>query len=200
MSPALQILYQLSHCCSHMFWETNSLRRTMQIVECSLLHWRGQGRASLSQGLWPTSVKTLYTLRVVLKPTSPNSLNLAWKMSKGDTIRLQAWFIIRRVSWLYTAAYTSGCRQDYKGDWPYRGSLHSFWRQEISVWNLVFISLGGQFGVGMLSPWLPGTWSKAHWKCKMDFPSFSRWSQLGLFLSSFNFIFVVCSQIHRTSL
>ena len=82
----------------------------------------------------------------MLKPTSPNSLNLAWKMSKGDTIRLQAWFIIRRVSWLYTAAYTSECRQDYKGDWPYRGSLHSFWRQEISVWNLVFISLGGQFG------------------------------------------------------
>ena len=24
-------------CCSHMFWETNSLRRTMQIVKCSLL-------------------------------------------------------------------------------------------------------------------------------------------------------------------
>ena len=27
-------------CYSHAFWETNSLRRTMQIMECSLLHWR----------------------------------------------------------------------------------------------------------------------------------------------------------------
>ena len=25
-------------CCSHAFWETNSLRRTMQITECSLSH------------------------------------------------------------------------------------------------------------------------------------------------------------------
>ena len=33
-------------CCNHTFWETNSLRRTMQIVECSLLHWRAQGRVS----------------------------------------------------------------------------------------------------------------------------------------------------------
>ena len=32
--------------CSHAFRETNSLRRTMQIVECSLLHWRAQGRVS----------------------------------------------------------------------------------------------------------------------------------------------------------
>ena len=34
------------NCCSHTFQETNSLRRTMQIVECSLLHWRAQGRVS----------------------------------------------------------------------------------------------------------------------------------------------------------
>ena len=33
-------------CGSHAFWETNSLRRTMQIVECSLLHQRAQGRVS----------------------------------------------------------------------------------------------------------------------------------------------------------
>ena len=33
-------------CCSHAFRETNSLRRTMQIAECSLLHWRAQGRVS----------------------------------------------------------------------------------------------------------------------------------------------------------
>ena len=31
---------------SHAFRETNSLRRTMQIVECSLLHRRAQGRVS----------------------------------------------------------------------------------------------------------------------------------------------------------
>ena len=31
---------------SHAFQETDSLRRTMQIVECSLLHRRAQGRVS----------------------------------------------------------------------------------------------------------------------------------------------------------
>ena len=40
--------------------------------------------------------------------------------------------------------------------------------------------------LGMLSAWLPGTQSKVHWECKMEFPSFSRWSQLGLILSSFS--------------
>ena len=40
--------------------------------------------------------------------------------------------------------------------------------------------------LGMLSAWLPGTQSKVHWEYKMEFPSFSRWSQLGLFLSSFS--------------
>ena len=34
-----------SHC-SHTFQETNSLRRTVQIVEFSLLHRRAQGRVS----------------------------------------------------------------------------------------------------------------------------------------------------------
>ena len=133
-------------CYSHAFWETNSLRRTMQIVECSLLHWRGQGRASLSQGLWPTSVKTLYILAVPLKPTSPDSLNLAWEVLKGDAVRLQPWFIIRRVRWFYIEAYTNCCHQEYKGDWLHMGLLHSFWRWEILVWNLVFISPGSQFG------------------------------------------------------
>ena len=42
-----------------------------------------------NQGPQPAFVKTLYTLSVLLKPTSPNSLNLAWKELKGDTIRLQ---------------------------------------------------------------------------------------------------------------
>ena len=90
-------------------------------------------------------MKTLYTLSVLLKPTSTNSLNLAWKVLKGDTVRLQPWFIIRRASWLYIVACPNGCHKDYKGDWLHRGLLHSFWRQEILVCNLVFISLGGQF-------------------------------------------------------
>ena len=34
------------YCCSHGFRETNSLRRTMRIVECSLLHRRAQGGVS----------------------------------------------------------------------------------------------------------------------------------------------------------
>ena len=42
-----------------------------------------------SQGPQPTFVKTLYTLSVLFKPTSPNSLNLAWKVLKGDTTTLQ---------------------------------------------------------------------------------------------------------------
>ena len=33
-------------CCSHTFWVTNSLRRTMQIVECSLLYQQAQRRVS----------------------------------------------------------------------------------------------------------------------------------------------------------
>ena len=43
----------------------------------------------LSQGPRPTFVKTLCTLSVLFKPTSPNFLNLAWRVLKGDTIRLQ---------------------------------------------------------------------------------------------------------------
>ena len=129
-----------------MLQETNSLRRTAWIVECNLLHWRVRGSFLSSQGPQPTFVKTLYTLTVLLKSTSPYSLNLAWKVLKGDTTRLQPWFITRRVSWLYTVAYTNGCHKDYKGDWLHKGLLHSFWRQEILVWSLVFISLGGQFG------------------------------------------------------
>ena len=97
-------------------------------------------------------MKTLYTLSVLLKPTSANSLNLAWKALKGDIIRLQPWFIIRRVSWLYIVAYTKGCHKDYKGDWPHRGILHSFWRREILVCNLGLISLGGQFARGYVIP------------------------------------------------
>ena len=50
-----------SLCCSHAFQETNSLRRTMQIVECSLLHRRAQGESPLSEGPRPAFVKIFYT-------------------------------------------------------------------------------------------------------------------------------------------
>ena len=69
-----------------------------------------------SPGPQPTFVKTLYTLIVPLKLTSPNSLNLPWKVLKGDAIRLQPGFVIRRVSWFYIEAYTNRCHKDYKGD------------------------------------------------------------------------------------
>ena len=39
-----RLMHQMLY--SHAFRETNSLRRTMQIVECSLLHWLAQGRVS----------------------------------------------------------------------------------------------------------------------------------------------------------
>ena len=39
-------IYIHLYCYSHTFRETNSLRRTIQIVECSLLHRRAQGRVS----------------------------------------------------------------------------------------------------------------------------------------------------------
>ena len=140
----------------------------------------GKAESSLSQGPWPTFVKTL---SVLLKPTFPNSLNLAWKVLKGDAVRLQPWFIIGRVRWLYIVAYTNGCIKitkvtDYIGDYHILSGDGKFWYGIwcLSVWEASSV-------VGMLSPWLLCTWSKAHWKCKMEFPS-SRWSQFGLLLSS----------------
>ena len=46
VQPQWKTVWRFFKCCSHAFWETNSLRRTMQIVECSLLHWWVQGRVS----------------------------------------------------------------------------------------------------------------------------------------------------------
>ena len=63
MFPVL-IYLLIPNCCSHVVWEKNSLRRTMQIAECSLLHRRPKAESPLSQGLRPVFVKTLYTLSV----------------------------------------------------------------------------------------------------------------------------------------
>ena len=61
-------------CCSHAFWETNSLRRTMQIVKCSLLHRWAQGSLLLAkdQHLWKSFIPHVH----VSNPTTPNSLRL----------------------------------------------------------------------------------------------------------------------------
>ena len=60
--------------CSYMFWETHSLRRIMQIVEC-----RPKAESPLSQRPQPLFVKTLYTLSVCaqtyLSKFSETSLN-----------------------------------------------------------------------------------------------------------------------------
>ena len=48
----LKMLNMMLLCCSHAFQETDSLRKTMQIVECSLLYYTGGPKAEspLSQG------------------------------------------------------------------------------------------------------------------------------------------------------
>ena len=52
----------------------------------------------------------------------------------------------------YTLLPTNGCPKDYRGDSLHRGLLHSFQRREVLVWNLVFISPGGQFVHGYVVP------------------------------------------------
>ena len=61
---------QILYCCSHTFWETNSLRRTIQIVECSLSHRRAQGRVS-SQ---PWTLTSFSENLIYPKCTCPNPL------------------------------------------------------------------------------------------------------------------------------
>ena len=59
------------NCCSHAFWETNSLRRTMQIVESSLSTGGPKVESPLSQGPRSVFVKTLYTLTVYAQTHLP---------------------------------------------------------------------------------------------------------------------------------
>ena len=67
------------HCCSSKFQETNSLRRTMQIVECRLLHRQAQGRVS-SQPRTPASIceNLLYPMCTCLNPP----LQIPWHLHK----------------------------------------------------------------------------------------------------------------------
>ena len=69
------------HCMAHSFVvATHSGKQTHSEGQCrwwsALYYTSGPKEESpLSQGPQPTFVKTLYTLSVLLKPTSPNSLN-----------------------------------------------------------------------------------------------------------------------------
>ena len=59
--PLWNILSEKSWCCSHAFWETNSLRWTMQIVECSYYTGGPKAESPLSEGPQPAFVKIFYT-------------------------------------------------------------------------------------------------------------------------------------------
>ena len=61
----------MQYCCSHVFRETNSLRRTMQTVECSLLHWWTQGKVSSQPRTPHIFVKALYILSVCAQTHIP---------------------------------------------------------------------------------------------------------------------------------
>ena len=120
----------------------------------------GMSPGALPSGVWFSSwyVVSIDTGHIAQNPQSSPRWSPDFKMkpvlsvSSFNTIRLQPWFILRRVSLLYIVAYTNGCHKEYKGDWLHRGWLHFFWRWEILVWNLVFISPGGQFGHRYLIP------------------------------------------------
>ena len=72
------LVFGHSGCNSHAFRETNSLRRIMQIVECSLLHWQAQ-----CQGPRPAFVKIFYTSGVRFRTPHPNFLETYIKQRKG---------------------------------------------------------------------------------------------------------------------
>ena len=159
----------------------NSLSRTVRIVECSLSHRQAQGRVS-SQPRTPTDFCENLTYReCTAQAHIPRFLKPSLESVKGRHNQVTAVIHHQKGQ---PVMHCSLHHEDYKADWLHRGLLHSFWQRETWVWNLGFVSLGGQSAVGMLSPWLPGTQSKAHWKGKIEFPSFSRCSELSLFLSS----------------
>lgn len=70
-------------CCSHAFRETNSLRMTMRIVECSLLYRRAQGRVSS----WPRTLtdfcENLIYLKCTTEAHTPKFLKPSLKSVKG---------------------------------------------------------------------------------------------------------------------
>ena len=75
---------KLVHCCSHAFRETDSLRRTMQIVECSLSPRRPKAESPLSQGPRPAFVKTSYSLSVLAQTHLPKFLETSLGQGKRE--------------------------------------------------------------------------------------------------------------------
>ena len=135
-------------------------------------------------------MKTLYTLSVLYKPTSPNSWYVPWKLLKGDRTRLQPWFIIRRVSWLYIVTYTNGCHKDYKGDWPHRGLLYLSHHQKMisskqkkknqkKIWWSCFIP-HVEYGA-FRWPWEPHYFLKSTvWRYNLHLLKFKMYSSVSL--------------------
>ena len=70
---------EFSVCYSHASRETNSLRRTMQRVECSLLHQRAQGRVSS----WPRTPTSICENLLYPMCTCPNPPpQIPWDLRK----------------------------------------------------------------------------------------------------------------------
>ena len=85
------------HCCSHAFSETNSLRRTMQIVECSLLHQRAQGSLLLAKD--PTTFCENLIYPTYTCPNPPPQIPWQSKLTRDSyalSLGSQQWTIINR--------------------------------------------------------------------------------------------------------
>ena len=97
--PSPVFLPRISHgqrnlvCYSHAFQETNSLRRTMQIVQCSLLHRRSKAESPLSQGPRPAFVKIFYTPCVRVQTHHPNSLETYINKGRVNTATITPSFM-----------------------------------------------------------------------------------------------------------
>ena len=108
------------HCCSSKFRETNSLRRTMQIVECRLLHRQAQGRVS-SQPRTPASIceNLLYPMCTCLNPP----LQIPWhlhKPSESESEVAQSWLFVAPWNVAYQAPPSMRfSRQEYWSGLPF---------------------------------------------------------------------------------
>ena len=107
---SIPIDLEICYCCSHAFRETNSLRRTMQIVEWGLLHRQAQGRVS-SQ---PRTLTSFCKNVIYSKPTCPNlPPQIPWNQSeqrkKKNTIKVNPWFICLKPRQLTVDNYQQIC-------------------------------------------------------------------------------------------
>ena len=160
MNNLLYVLkYIKIYCYSQTLWQTNLLRSGVQFITPA-----GPRQSFLfSQGHWPAFVKTLYTLSVhphicicvytlSAQVHIPKFLEPSLESVKGRYNQVTAMIHNQKGYLVIHCSLTNGCHKDYKSDWVCRGLLHSFWQQKILVWNLVFFSLGGQFGCRCVIP------------------------------------------------